>query len=178
MIDVGLNPRRTGFLEILRRMGAQIEIQAQGEQTPEPRGRIAVRHGPLRGVTVSGEQVAAFLDEVPVLAVAAAAAQGSTEFQGLAELRHKESDRLATTAELVRALGGGVAEESDGLCIEGRGRLAGAAIDSGGDHRLAMAGLVAGCSAASAVAVRNAACIATSDPGFVAALRKLGARIA
>ena len=173
--DVGLNPRRMGFLRILKEMDACIDVVPEGDQEPEPRGRIRIRHGALRGVDVPADDVATFLDEIPILAVAAAFAQGTTSFQGLEELRHKETDRLETTASMIRALGGRVEGTAGGLRIQGAGGegLAGGSVESRGDHRIAMSAAVAGCAAGRGVEVRGARWIGTSDPEFLGHLLSL-----
>ncbi|MBU1700828.1 MAG: 3-phosphoshikimate 1-carboxyvinyltransferase [Candidatus Eisenbacteria bacterium] len=172
--DVALNPRRIGFLNVLRQMGAAIEISPRGEQEPEPRGDITVKHCGLKGITVPGEAAVTFIDEVPVLSVAAAFAEGETVFQGLDELRHKESDRLATTAKMIRDLGGAVEETADGLTLHGgAGGLRGGVVESFNDHRIAMSGLVAGCAARESVTVHGGESISTSDPAFIETLAGL-----
>lgn len=162
---VGMNPRRTGLLHVLRAMGADIAEHAAGEQGGEPVADLVVRHAPLRGIDVPMEHVADMIDEFPALFVAAACAEGSTTIRGAAELRVKESDRIATMAAGLRALGIVVDEAPDGARIHG-GRLCGGTIDSHGDHRIAMAFVVAGQLADGPVRVRDVANVATSFPGF------------
>jgi 3-phosphoshikimate 1-carboxyvinyltransferase len=176
LTDVNLNPRRLGFMRVLKMMGASVVVEPEGPQDPEPRGRIMVRHSPLGGVKVPAEDVATLIDEVPVLAVAAAFAFGDTIFEGLGELKHKESDRLASTADLINSLGGSARVDGDTLHVvggEGPGCLRGGRVGSRGDHRIAMAALVAGCAAAGPVEVHGAQWIATSDPTFLSTLQKL-----
>ena len=140
---VGLNPTRTGVLAVLTAMGADIQITNWRNSGGEPMGDLVVRSAPLRGTVISGDLVVRSIDELPVLAVAAACAAGSTEITGAAELRVKESDRISAITQMLRALGAEVEERPDGLRIAGGGGLRGATVDSGGDHRMAMAAAVA-----------------------------------
>jgi 3-phosphoshikimate 1-carboxyvinyltransferase len=176
--DVGVNPTRTGFLAILRRMGGAIELARPREVAGEPRADIHVRASELRGTSVGPEEVPAAIDELPVLCVAAALATGETCIRGAAELRVKESDRIAAVAQL-RRLGVGVRTTADGLVIEGSGGrpLGGGTVASHGDHRIAMAFAVAGLAATGGVAISDAACVDVSFPGFFARLRELGAPV-
>ncbi|QNP40617.1 3-phosphoshikimate 1-carboxyvinyltransferase [Lysobacter solisilvae (ex Woo and Kim 2020)] len=164
---VGMNPRRTGLLEALRAMGADIREQNRREQGGEPVADLLVRHAPLHGIDVPAAIVPDMIDEFPALFVAAACARGRTRVSGAAELRVKESDRIATMAAGLRALGIRVEEAPDGALIEG-GRLQGGAIDSHGDHRIAMSFAVAAQLAAGEVRIDDVANVATSFPGFVA----------
>ncbi len=176
--DVGLNPTRTGVLEILRRMGADITTERVRDEAGEPRGDLVVRGSRLRGTTIVPAEVPAAIDELPVLAVAAALAEGETRITGAAELRVKESDRLRALEQL-RTLGVAVEALGDGLVIAGTGDggLASGRIACGGDHRIAMAFAVAGLRAAGGVALDDPACVAVSYPEFFAELRRLGARV-
>lgn len=175
---VGLNPTRTGALDVLSRMGARLSVEADPGRG-EPIGQVSVRAGGLRGTVVEAHEIPRLLDEIPVLAVAAARAHGLTEFRGASELRHKESDRLATTARLVRAFGGQAEERGDALIIEGnRGApLKAAEVHAHGDHRVAMAAAVAALGAIGESRISGATCISTSFPGFAAALSALGAEV-
>lgn len=174
---VGLNPTRTGILDALRRMGADIEVRDAVEVGGEPLGDLLVRAAPLRGVEVGGSEIPRLIDELPVLALAAACAEGETLFRDAAELRVKESDRLASTAALLRALGVEVAERPDGLRITGRpGRLQGARLPPTDDHRLAMVGAVAGLVAEGGTVVPDGRCVAVSYPGFGEGLVSLQGR--
>jgi 3-phosphoshikimate 1-carboxyvinyltransferase len=164
---VGVNPRRTGLLRVLRAMGADIEVEPSGETGGEPVADLRVRHAPLRGVEVPIEDVADMIDEFPVLFVAAALAEGTTRIRGAAELRVKESDRIAAMVAAVRALGGHAEETPDGAVIEGTARLLGGQVDSRGDHRVAMASVVAAQCARGPVRIADCANVATSFPGFV-----------
>ena len=171
---VGVDPRRTGLLEALRAMGADIRESAR---RPGPCGAVAdleVRHAPLRGIDLPEALVADMIDEFPVFAVAAACAQGRTRIRGAAELRVKESDRIRAMATGLRALGARVDETPDGMVIEG-GALHGGAVDSLGDHRIAMAFAVAGQRVGEGeVAIADVANVATSFPGFDALAQAVG----
>ena len=170
---VGLNPRRTGLLAVLRAMGADITEENHASQGGEPVADLVVRHAPLRGVEVPPGRVPDMIDEFPVLAVAAACASGTTLISGAAELRIKESDRIAAMAAGLRALGVDVEERPDGALIEG-GALRGGAVASHDDHRIAMAFAVAGQLAGGDVAIADVANVATSFPGFDALARQAG----
>jgi len=170
---IGVNPRRTGLLQVLRAMGADIEAIDARVRGGEPVADLRVRHAPLRGIEVPVEQVADMIDEFPVLCVAAACAQGATTIRGAAELRVKESDRIATMAAGLRALGIRVEERPDGAVIHG-GRLHGADVDSHGDHRVAMAFAVAAQVADGEVRIGDVANVATSFPGFGDVARSAG----
>ena len=163
---VGLNPRRTGLLQALRLMGADIRIESERESGGEPVGDIVVRHAPLRGVELPEALVPDMIDEFPALFVAAAVAQGSTVIRGAAELRVKESDRLASMATGLRTLGIQVDETPDGATIVG-GALNGGSIDSHGDHRIAMSFAIAGLVAREPVRIADCRNVATSFPGFI-----------
>lgn len=174
--SVGLNPRRTGLLHVLREMGADI-VETQGsERGGEPVADLRVRHAPLRGIDVPVAHVADMIDEFPALFVAAAGAQGITRVRGAAELRVKESDRLATMAAGLARLGIRVNETADGADIHG-GTLQGGQVDSHGDHRVAMALAVAAQLAPEGVRIADVANVATSFPDFVACANAAGLRV-
>ncbi|MBS0431049.1 MAG: 3-phosphoshikimate 1-carboxyvinyltransferase [Proteobacteria bacterium] len=162
---VGVNPRRTGLLHVLRTMGADIVEENRRESGGERIADLIVRSASLRGIEVAVEHVADMIDEFPILFVAAACAQGTTMVRGAAELRVKESDRIAVMAAGLRTLGIAVEEAPDGAVIEG-GVLRGGEVDAGGDHRCAMAFAVAGAVAKAPVRIRDCANVATSFPGF------------
>jgi len=172
---VGMNPRRTGLLHVLRTMGADIVEEHPHEQGGEPVCDLRVRHAPLHGIEVPIEYVADMIDEFPALFVAAACAQGATTVRGAAELRVKESDRIAVMATGLRALGIRIDETPDGATIHG-GTLHGYpdVIDSHGDHRIAMAFAVAAQLADGEVRIGDIANVATSFPGFDALARSSG----
>lgn len=162
---VGLNPRRTGLLAALRLMGADIREENASEHGGEPVADLVVRHAPLRGIEVPEALVPDMIDEFPALFVAAACAEGPTVVRGAAELRVKESDRLAVMSAALRALGLRVDEAEDGATLH-PGPLQGGRVDSHGDHRIAMATVVAAQVASGEVVVEDVANVATSFPGF------------
>ena len=162
---VGVDPRRTGLIGALQAMGADIRELGRRDGICGPVADIAVRHAPLRGIDLPVALVADMIDEIPVFAVAAACASGRTRITGAAELRVKESDRISAMATGLRALGVDVHESPDGMLVEG-GALQGGAVDSLGDHRIAMAFAVAAQRAEGEVAIHDVANVATSFPGF------------
>ena len=180
LAGVGLNPHRTGLYETLREMGADIRILNSREEAGEPVGDLEVRAGSLRGVEVPASRAPAMIDEYPILAVAAAFAEGRTVMRGLAELRVKESDRLAAIAEGLSRCGVKVEAGPDSLAVEGTGMppRGGATVATKLDHRIAMAFLVLGIGAQEPVTVDDAAPIETSFPGFAELMNRLGADIA
>jgi 3-phosphoshikimate 1-carboxyvinyltransferase len=167
--DVLLNPRRTAFLDVLRSMGAAIETGTTSPG-PEPRGWIEARASRLRGAVIPPALVPALVDEVPALCAAAAYAEGTLSVRGAGELRVKESDRLAALAAGLAALGASVEEHADGLDVHGGRPLRGAAVDSRGDHRIAMALAVAALGAEGPTEIEGAACAAVSFPEFFSVL--------
>ncbi|MEO1201819.1 MAG: 3-phosphoshikimate 1-carboxyvinyltransferase [Pseudomonadota bacterium] len=174
--SVGVNPSRTGVLDILKSMGADIELLNPRSLGAEPVADLRVRSSALEGTRVDPGLVSLAIDEFPVLFVAAAAAKGETVFDGLAELRVKESDRVAAMAEGLAAMGIEVEENDDGAIVRG-GTLGGGTVDSHDDHRIAMALSVAATVASGPVRVRDVDNVATSFPGFVDLLSGLGANI-
>jgi 3-phosphoshikimate 1-carboxyvinyltransferase len=175
--NVGMNPTRTGLLDILRRMGAQIEIQDARESGAEPVADVLVRASVLTGIEVPASLVPLAIDEFPVLFVAAACAEGETVITGAEELRVKESDRIAAMSAGFAAAGVSHEVLPDGMRIQGRAQGAafgGAVIDSHGDHRVAMAFTVASLRAAGPLVIRDVANVATSFPGFVDLARSVG----
>ena len=176
LAGVGLNPTRTGLLAILRRMGAEIEVEPEGERGGEPIGHIRARPSPLHGVEVGGAEVPLAIDELPLVALAACFAEGTTTIRDAAELRRKESDRIATVSEALSALGGSVEATEDGMAIEGSGGLRGGTVHSHGDHRIAMLGAVAGLASREGVEVEGMDAAAVSYP--VDRLRRAEPRLA
>ena len=174
--DVGLNPRRTGLLDVLRRMGADIRQQNRRQQGGEVLADLVVRHAPLHGIDVPVDRVPDMIDEFPALFIAAAAAGGTTRVRGAAELRVKESDRIATMAAGLRALGVDIAETPDGAEIRG-GAIRGGRVTSFGDHRIAMSFAVAGLVADGPVRIDDCANVATSFPHFDACANACGFRL-
>jgi len=170
---VGMNPRRTGLLQALSAMGADIRPANARELGGEAVADLAVRHAPLRGIDLPLEIVPDMIDEFPALFVAAAAAAGTTRIRGAAELRVKESDRIAVMAKGLRALGIAVEETPDGAVIHG-GRIEGGEVDSAGDHRCAMSFAIAGLVACGAIRIHDCANVATSFPDFVGLARGCG----
>ncbi len=173
LAGVGLNPTRTGLLAILRRMGAETEVEPEGERGGEPIGHIRARSLPLHGVEIGGAEVPLAIDELPLVALAACFAEGTTTIRDAAELRRKESDRIATVSEALSALGGSVEATEDGMAIEGSGGLRGGTVHSHGDHRIAMLGAVAGLASREGVEVEGMDAAAVSYPGFEADLASL-----
>lgn len=171
---IGLNPRRTGLLHVLRAMGADITEEAIGQHGGEPVADLLVRYAPLHGIIVPREHVADMIDEFPALFVAAACAQGPTTVTGAAELRVKESDRIAGMADGLRAMGIRVDETADGATIHGGVLRGGVTVDSHVDHRLAMAFCVAAQRADAPLAIRDVANVATSFPDFDGLARAAG----
>jgi 3-phosphoshikimate 1-carboxyvinyltransferase len=171
--EVGLNPTRTGLLTILERMGARIEIAPGGEEGGEPIGDLRVRASELQATEAGGAEVPLAIDELPLVALAACFAEGTTTIRDAAELRRKESDRIATVTAALTALGGEVEATDDGMVITGTGGLRGGAIDSHGDHRIAMLGAVAGLASREGVEVYGMDAAAVSYPGFEADLASL-----
>jgi 3-phosphoshikimate 1-carboxyvinyltransferase len=160
------NPTRTGFLDVLKRMGADIRAEKSAERAGEECVDLVVRGGRLRATDIPAAEVPGLVDEVPILALAAARAEGRSRFRGLDELRHKESDRLAGIAELLEDFGATARVDGDDLLVEGTARLEGAAVESLDDHRLAMTGFVAGFLASGETTVRGAECAQISYPSF------------
>jgi 3-phosphoshikimate 1-carboxyvinyltransferase len=173
---VCLNPTRTGALDVLRAMGAEITVANERVEGSEPVGDVTVRSSQLRGVTIGGELIPRLIDELPVLAVAAACADGDTLIKDAQELRAKETDRIATVAQGLDLLGAEVEPTGDGMGIVGRGRpaLSGAALASHGDHRLAMAWAIAALVASGTTTVADPAAAAVSYPGFWETLAEVG----
>ena len=173
LANVGLDPRRTGLLQALRRMGADIEVQAPRDQAGTVVGDLRVRHAALAGIEVPEALVPDMIDEFPALFVAAACADGPTVVRGAAELRVKESDRIAAMARGLRALGATIEETPDGASIQGP-LSRGGVVEALGDHRIAMALAVAAQCTPAPVQVRDVANVATSFPGFAALATQCG----
>lgn len=171
--NVGLNPTRSGVLEVLTGMGANITSSVVNDGSGERVGDITVCGEGLHGVEISGGIVANIIDELPILAVAAALAEGTTVIRDAGELRVKETDRIAAVARNLQAMGADIEEFDDGMRISGGKTLHGACIESYGDHRIAMAFAVAGLFADGETVIENADCIAVSYPGFESDLELL-----
>ena len=173
--SVGVNPTRLRWLEVLRRMGVPSETTVETDEVGEPVGRIEIREASaLEGIRVPADELPLVIDEVPILAAIAAHADGESRFEGGAELRVKESDRLTALVEGVRGLGGDATVEGDDLVVAGGG-LRGGAAEAAGDHRIAMALVVAGLAAAAPCDVGGVEAADVSFPGFLETLREIGA---
>lgn len=176
--DVCVNPTRTGLFDLLRLMGAPITIKPSGQGAgDEPMARIATQHRPLRGSVLGGELLVRMIDEVPALCALAAIVHGTTEIRDAAELRVKESDRIARMHQVLKAFGVKSEELEDGLIIHGDAKPKAARIDSHGDHRIAMAAALLGLRAEGETIIDNVDCVDTSFPGFAALFQSLGAHI-
>jgi len=176
--NVGMNPTRTGVLDVLREMGANIQVVNQREEAGEPVADLRIRAASLHGVRIGAERIPQTIDEFPILCVAAALAEGKTEIAGASELRVKESDRITTMATELRKMGVSAEETKDGLIIQGLGntkskRLRGAACTSYGDHRVAMSMAIAGLAAEGETKIQDTDCIETSFPEFESKLLEL-----
>ena len=167
LLGVGLNSTRTGVLDVLAAMGADLRVEPRAEQSFEAIGDITISHSPLKGVTVDPADVPRLIDELPVLAIAASQAEGETVITGAGELRVKESDRIEKVAHGLRKLGVSVETLPDGLIVKGPALLQGGEIDSAGDHRIAMAFAVAGLVAEAKVTIKGWSSVETSFPGFL-----------
>ncbi|RME40775.1 MAG: 3-phosphoshikimate 1-carboxyvinyltransferase, partial [Caldilineae bacterium] len=175
---VNVNPTRTGLLDVLRAMGASVSLLDRREQAGEPLADLQIESASsLRGTEIGGDTVVRMIDEFPILAVVATQARGVTVVRDAAELRVKETDRIKSTVLELRKMGAHLIPHPDGFEVHGPTPLRGAEVDSCGDHRLAMALAVAGLVADSPTTIHNAAVIADSFPGFVDALRQVGAKI-
>ena len=173
---VGVNPTRTGLLSVLKRMGLNIETRERGTSGGEPVADILVKSSSLEGTKVTPDEVPLMIDELPILAVAAARAKGLTEVRGAVELRVKESDRIRSMAIGLRKLGVDIEELPDGWKIRGPAEIAGGRVRSYGDHRVAMALTVAALFSAEPVEIAGDACVDISYPGFFDVLERLSLR--
>ena len=170
--DVGLNPTRLGFVEVLKKMKAPITVKQTGEYGFEPVGNIEIKSADIKGRRMVGELIPSILDELPVMAIVAAAAQGTSVIRDAYELRHQKTDRIKTIASNLRRMGVKVGELEDGLAIDGGYELDGAEIETSGDHRIAMSVAVAGLAARGDTIIRDTGWIDTSFPGFERLLRQ------
>ena len=170
--NVGLNPTRTGILDVLLEMGASVNVANVHDVFGEPAGDVTLEAAPLRGVTIGGDLVVRSIDEFPAIAVAAAFAEGTTVVRDAEELRYKESDRIAAIVTQLRALGADVAESPDGFTVRG-GTVRGGTARANGDHRLAMSMALCGLRAPAPVVVFGAEILAESFPEFTAKLAEL-----
>jgi 3-phosphoshikimate 1-carboxyvinyltransferase len=180
---VGINRARIGLLPILSRMGVEMGAAHEGDRAmtvdeirepgPEPIATLVVRHAPLSGATVTGEDVPSTIDELPLVALLGCFAEGETVVEGAAELRAKESDRIAGIVDGLSALGAEIEAQPDGFAVRGTGGLSGGTLDARGDHRLAMLGAVAGLASREGVEVQGFESVAVSYPRFERDLRAL-----
>ncbi len=164
--NIGLNPARTGILDILTEMGANIQIDNQRDESGEPVGDLVIRTAPLHGIAIGASQVPTTIDEFPIFCVAAALAQGKTTVTGAEELRVKETDRIQAMATELKKLNVAIEETPDGFVVQGGSSLQGGHCQSYGDHRVAMAIAIAGLTAESPTVIDDTDCIETSFPGF------------
>ena len=176
--NVGINPTRAGLLDVLWEMGADLTVENERWAGGEPVADLTIRATALNGVKIGGAIIPRLIDELPVLAVAAACADGVTEITGARELRVKESDRIETVSAMLRAMGAEVETRDDGMVIHGGHPLHGAEVQSHEDHRIAMSAAVAALTANAETHIHGADTIATSFPTFTALLRELGAKVA
>lgn len=177
LADVGINPTRTGIIDALAEMGADIQYKSRTEQGGEPTANLVVKTSELKATSFGGEQIVTMIDELPTLAVVATQAAGRTIIRDAKELRVKEVDRIDATVSELRKMGARITGTEDGFVIDGPTPLHGANVDSHGDHRLAMAWTIAGLIAKGSTTVYNAHVTADSFPGFEGTLRALGAEI-
>ena len=173
--NLGVNPTRTGFLDVIERMGARFALYHPREAAGEPVADLLVQHSKLEAVDVSPAELPRLIDEIPLLAVLAAGAKGRSHFRGLAELRVKESDRLERSAALIQAFGGRATVDGDDLAVQGGKALRGCEFESGGDHRLAMAASVLALNSRGGSRILDTACVATSFPEFPALVKRFSA---
>jgi 3-phosphoshikimate 1-carboxyvinyltransferase len=173
---VGVNPTRTGVIDILKLMGASLELHNRRDIGGEPVADIRVRSAPLTGIDIPTDLVPLAIDEFPVLFVAAACAEGNTRLSGAEELRVKESDRIQVMADGLTDLGIATQVKQDGIVVEG-GRIGGGSVDSHGDHRIAMAFSIASLRAEGVIRINDCANVNTSFPGFAELAQQAGIRI-
>lgn len=171
--EVGLNPSRTAILHVLERMGVQLEIEQRASHDPEPVGRVTVHHAELRSTDIDADEVPMLIDELPLVGVLGALAEGTTSVRGAAELRVKESDRIAGLVAGLRSLGAEAEELPDGFAVTGPAQLRAGSVDAASDHRLAMAFSVAALVADAPVSIDGLDSVADSFPGFLETLESL-----
>jgi len=174
--DVGLNPTRTGLLDVLRAMGADVSIERERIEGGEPVGDLVVSSSSLRSTTIEGESVVRMIDEFPILAVAATQAEGETVVRDAEELRVKETDRIGAIVRELRALGAQIDERPDGFVVRGPTSLRGESVEGHADHRIVMALTVAGLISSEPISIQGAAFAGDSYPGFLDQLRRLGGK--
>lgn len=164
--NVGLNPSRTGIIEVLNKMGAKIQIEAEHSVSGEAFGNVRIAHGSLKGITIEGAIIPRLIDEIPVIALLATQAEGTTVIKNAEELRVKETDRITAVVDVLTTLGADITATEDGLIIKGKTSLNGGEIASYDDHRIAMMGAIASLITDSEVTIDDASCIAISYPNF------------
>jgi 3-phosphoshikimate 1-carboxyvinyltransferase len=173
MKNIGVNPTRTGIIDVLKNMGGRIEIANVRNQEGEPYADITASSSDLKGVTIEGDIIPRVIDELPILMVAASLAEGRTVIKGAGELRVKETDRISSMATNLKKMGAGIRAKKDIIIIDGKDALQGARVDSFGDHRTAMSMAIAALAARGETTISNTDCINKSFPGFEETLRKL-----
>ena len=171
--NVGINPTRAGILKVCQDMGADIEYTNKKNAGGEPTADLLVRNSQLKGITIEGDIIPTLIDEIPIIAILAAFANGTTIIKDAAELKVKETNRIDTVTENLRAMGGRITPTDDGMIIEGGSQLHGAAIKSYLDHRIAMAFAIAGLAAGGETVIRDSECVDVSYPGFYETLHTL-----
>jgi 3-phosphoshikimate 1-carboxyvinyltransferase len=171
--NIGVNPGRTGLLDVLHRMGADIEVQNERMMSNEPVADIRVKYSSLKAIELSGSIMPRLIDEIPIIAVVASQATGKTVIKGANELRVKESDRIKTTVKELKRLGANIEELADGMVIYGPSKLRGAVCQSYNDHRIAMISAIAGMAAIGRTTVEKVECVETSFPSFIDVMNKL-----
>lgn len=172
ILNVGVNPTRTGIIAVLRRMGAKIEISNRRESGGEPSADITVEYSGLCGVAIGADEIPLLIDELPIIAVAASQAVGATRVTGAEELRVKETDRIKSVVSELSSMGVRIEELRDGFVVEGPAEIKGSAVDSGGDHRMAMSLAVASLAASGETRIKNPECASVSFPAFYETLLK------
>jgi 3-phosphoshikimate 1-carboxyvinyltransferase len=177
LTGINLNRTRTGLLDVLRQMGADLVVTETGLEAGEPVGEIRARHSALRGVEIGGDVVVEMIDEFPILMVAALFAEGETIVRDAGELRVKETDRISVMAGELAKMGAHIIETPDGFGVRGPQKLIAAVLDGHDDHRIAMSLSVAGMMASGATTVLDAKCAGDSFPGFAETMAALGASI-
>jgi len=171
--NVGMNPTGMGIIDVLRQMGAKIEIIAQNKTNVEPVADLRITGSDLQGVTIQGEIIPRLIDEIPILAVAALFAEGKTVIRDAEELKYKETNRITAIVRELTKLGADITELPDGISINGKQKLHGAVCESHYDHRIAMALAVAGLRIQDLVIINDAECVRISFPGFFDILQKI-----
>ncbi|MCJ7656188.1 MAG: 3-phosphoshikimate 1-carboxyvinyltransferase, partial [Candidatus Atribacteria bacterium] len=171
--QVGVNPTRTGVIEILKKMGTKIDILNYQMKSNEPRANLKIEYSELKGIEIKEEMVPLLIDELPLIAVVATQAQGKTLVSGARELRVKESDRIKAIVSELKKMGADIEEGEDGFIVNGPTRLHGAVCESYNDHRIAMSLAVAALLAEGKTVIRNSECIDISFPGFEKTLENL-----